>query len=66
MIRAARIEAAPTVIYGCAACGAEWDYAEVHNIARCPACGGGLVRAETEDAAASGLAAAAVRSSRLA
>ncbi len=28
--------------YRCVACGARWTYAQVRNLARCPACGSGL------------------------
>jgi DNA-directed RNA polymerase subunit RPC12/RpoP len=35
--------------YECVLCGTRWSYPEIHNTARCPACGGGLVRvADTE------------------
>ena len=30
--------------YECMLCGTHWGYADIHNTARCPACGGGLVR----------------------
>jgi rRNA maturation endonuclease Nob1 len=28
--------------YRCIACHARWTYAQVRNLARCPACGSGL------------------------
>ena len=30
--------------YECMLCGTRWGYTDIHNTARCPACGGGLVR----------------------
>ena len=36
--------------YECVLCGTRWGYADIHNTARCPACGGGLVRGPTDPA----------------
>ncbi len=33
-------------VYECVVCKAHWAYAEICNIARCPACNGGLIRIE--------------------
>ena len=30
--------------YECMLCGGHWAYGDIHNTARCPACGGGLIR----------------------
>jgi DNA-directed RNA polymerase subunit RPC12/RpoP len=30
--------------YKCVLCGTSWGYSDIHNTARCPSCGGGLVR----------------------
>lgn len=30
--------------YECVLCGTHWGYGDIQNIARCPSCGGGLVR----------------------
>ena len=30
--------------YECVLCGTHWGYGVIQNTARCPACGGGLIR----------------------
>jgi DNA-directed RNA polymerase subunit RPC12/RpoP len=35
-------------LYRCVICGTDWAYAAIRNIARCPACSGGLIRNDAE------------------
>ncbi|MGO9887890.1 MAG: hypothetical protein ACLP0L_08285 [Solirubrobacteraceae bacterium] len=37
---------APTIVYRCTLCEADWTYEAVRHVARCRACGGSLRRRE--------------------
>jgi len=44
---------APTTVYRCTLCEADWTYEAVRHVARCRACGGSLRRRENPPAPSS-------------